>query len=223
MISVACTESQLGMLVVRANWVNRFRRAHLKVNTLAKDPAFTALSVSLSCLSSLHCCSWEYQCNTQCRIWYFTVPYWGMQFRSLDWWVHVAIIFMVYTSVQVDIACTSKIPSFFLITLRIPGGKVSNITHQPGQRVSDFHITIPQNVRHVCTFHVKIRAGNSAGMSSPNHLVKHGELNCSSMLLPIFLTYINVFYSLFRWQSQDYWYYNWKCWQQAAKLQWYNV
>ena len=87
--------------------------------------------------------------------------------------------------------CTSKIPDFFLITVRIPGGKVlkvSNITHQPGQPVSDFHITIPQNVHHVCTFHVIISAGNSAGMSLPNLLVKQGELNCSSsfVIIPIF-------------------------------------
>jgi len=103
--------------------------------------------------------------------------------------VHVAIIFMVYNSVQVDIACTSKRPDFFLITLKIPGGrvlKVSNITHQPGQPVSDFHISIPQNVRNVCTFDVIISAGNSAGnsvgMSSPLPFVKHGELNCSFKL-----------------------------------------
>ena len=56
-------------------------------------------------------------------------------------------------------------------------GKVLNETrrqHQPGE-VANFTISLPQNVD-VCTLYVRIRAGNSAGMSVPSEAVKVGKL-----------------------------------------------
>ena len=59
-------------------------------------------------------------------------------------------------------------------------GNVLNETkhpHQPGE-VADFTISLPQSV---CTLHVRIRAGNSAGMSAPSEAVKvYGKI------IPIF-------------------------------------
>ena len=47
--------------------------------------------------------------------------------------------------------------------------------HQPGQKVADFTISLPQNVD-VCTLHVRIRAGNSAGISIPSETTVVGKL-----------------------------------------------
>ena len=67
-------------------------------------------------------------------------------------------------------------PEFFLITLINSDGSVLNETrqHQPGE-VVDFTVSLPQSVD-VCTLHVKIRAGNSAGMSAPSEAVEVGKL-----------------------------------------------
>ena len=79
---------------------------------------------------------------------------------------------------QVDILCLSRIPEFFLITLMTSAGSIlkeSNRSHEPGQAVADFTISLPQSVD-VCSLHVRISAGNSAGMSSPTEAVEVGKL-----------------------------------------------
>ena len=55
-------------------------------------------------------------------------------------------------------------------------GSVLNETrqHQPGQAVADFNISLLQSVN-VCSLHVRIRAGNSAGMSAPSEAVEVGK------------------------------------------------
>ena len=58
-----------------------------------------------------------------------------------------------------------------------PSGSVLNETtrqHQPGQ-IADFTISLPQTVD-VCSLRVRIRAGNSAGMSSASEAVEVGKL-----------------------------------------------
>ena len=57
------------------------------------------------------------------------------------------------------------------------GGSVFNETrqHQAGQAVADFNISLPQSVD-VCSLHVRIRAGNNAGMSAPSEAVEVGKL-----------------------------------------------
>ena len=49
------------------------------------------------------------------------------------------------------------------------------MSHDPGQAVADFTISLPQTVD-VCTLHVRISAGNSAGLSSPSEAVEVGKL-----------------------------------------------
>ena len=44
------------------------------------------------------------------------------------------------------------------------------IQHEPGQVATDFNVSLPQSVD-VCTIHVRISAGNSAGMSAPSEPV----------------------------------------------------
>ena len=55
-------------------------------------------------------------------------------------------------------------------------GRVLNKTrqHEPGE-VADFTISLPQSVN-VCSLHLRIRAGNSAGMSAPSEAVEVGKL-----------------------------------------------
>ena len=55
------------------------------------------------------------------------------------------------------------------------GGNVLNETrrHQPGEG-ADFTISLPQSVD-VCSLRVRIRAGNSAGMSAPSETVEVGK------------------------------------------------
>ena len=67
-------------------------------------------------------------------------------------------------------------PEFFLITLINSDGSVLNETrqHQPGED-ADFTVSLPQSVD-VCSLHVKIRAGNSAGISAPSEAVEVGKL-----------------------------------------------
>ena len=79
--------------------------------------------------------------------------------------------------------CTGRIPEFFLITPMTPTGGVlweSNISHEPGRAVADFNISLPQTVD-VCSLHVRIRAGNSAGMSALCEAVEVGELKFSEI------------------------------------------
>ena len=47
--------------------------------------------------------------------------------------------------------------------------------HQPGQEVADFTISAPQDVD-VCSLHVRISAGNSAGISIPSETTVVGKL-----------------------------------------------
>ena len=57
------------------------------------------------------------------------------------------------------------------------GGNVLSKTRQDqsGQEVSDFTISLPHDVA-ACTLHVRISAGNSAGISAPSEAVEVGEL-----------------------------------------------
>ena len=60
-----------------------------------------------------------------------------------------------------------------------PTGRAFNETrpHQPGQPVASFNIALLQNVAaYVCSLHVRISAGNSAGMSAPSEAVEVGKL-----------------------------------------------
>ena len=74
--------------------------------------------------------------------------------------------------------CPIRMPEFFHTTVLTPDGSVlkeSNMSHEPGQAVADFPVTLPQSVD-VCTLHVRISAGNSAGVSAPSEAVEVGEL-----------------------------------------------
>ena len=76
-----------------------------------------------------------------------------------------------------DVVCISRMPEYFVVTLMIPTGRVFNETrqHQQGQPVANFTISVPQSVD-VCSLHVRISAGNSAGMSAPSEAVEVGKL-----------------------------------------------
>ena len=50
-----------------------------------------------------------------------------------------------------------------------------NITHDPGQPVANFTISLPQSMD-VCSLRVRISAGNGAGMSAPSEAVEIGKL-----------------------------------------------
>ena len=65
-------------------------------------------------------------------------------------------------------------------------GSVFNETrqHDPGQAVADFTISLPQSVD-VCSLHVRIRAGNSAGMSAPSEVVEVGKLQFITIALKL--------------------------------------
>ena len=79
---------------------------------------------------------------------------------------------------QVDVVCTSRITEFFLITVLTSAGRalrVLNITHDQGQPVANFTISLPQSMD-VCSLHVRISAGNGAGMSAPSEAVEIGKL-----------------------------------------------
>ena len=70
--------------------------------------------------------------------------------------------------------------------------------HEPGQSVADFTISLPQSVD-VCSLHVRISAGNSAGMSVPSEAVEIGELQFSEIKFMKFETIIcSLYYRLFR-------------------------
>ena len=77
-----------------------------------------------------------------------------------------------------DTVCVSRVPELFLVTLVAPTQLVMkefNMTHEPGQAVANFTISLPPSMD-VCTLHVRISAGNSAGMSAPSEPVEVGEL-----------------------------------------------
>ena len=71
---------------------------------------------------------------------------------------------------QVSEPCKTRTPEYFVITVMNSGGRIYTTTveydHQPR-----FHnaIDLPQNVD-MCSLHVKISAGNSAGMSPPTKI-----------------------------------------------------
>ena len=69
-------------------------------------------------------------------------------------------------------------PKFFHITLKTSAGSVvkeTAVQHQTGQALADFSVSVPQSVD-VCTLRVRIRAGNSVGVSSTSEAVRVGEL-----------------------------------------------
>ena len=69
-------------------------------------------------------------------------------------------------------------PEFFLITPITSDGGIfneSNMSHEPGQAVANFTISLPTSVDR-CSLRVKISAGNSAGMSAPSEAVEVGKL-----------------------------------------------
>ena len=84
---------------------------------------------------------------------------------------------MISGVLQVDVVCTNRIPEFLYIILMTSAGRVLNETrqHEPEQAVADFTISLPQSVD-VCSLHVRISAGNSAGMSAPSEAVEVGKL-----------------------------------------------
>ena len=76
-------------------------------------------------------------------------------------------------------------PKFFNIILKTSAGSVvkeTAVQHRTGQAVADFSVSLPQSVD-VCTLHVRIRAGNSVGISSPSEAVEVGELQFIASLL----------------------------------------
>ena len=79
-----------------------------------------------------------------------------------------------------DVTHVSRMPDFFLIILMSSTGRILgeiNMTHELGQENADYTIrlvSLPQNVD-ICTLHVRISAGNSAGVSSPSEAVEVGK------------------------------------------------
>ena len=67
-----------------------------------------------------------------------------------------------------------------------PTGSVLNETrqHQPGQAVADFTFSLPPSVD-VCSLHVRISAGNSAGLSAPSEAVGVGKLQLIAIELKL--------------------------------------
>ena len=84
-----------------------------------------------------------------------------------------------------------------------------NMTHEPGEAVADFTISLPQSVD-VCSLHVRISAGNSAGMSPPSEPVEVGKLGPSSnhATKPL----LSLYYSLLRWHHRVYYFCQYYCW-----------
>ena len=82
-----------------------------------------------------------------------------------------------------DIVCSRRIPEFFIITLMTPDGRALNET-RPGQEVANFTISLPQTVD-VCTLHVRISAGNSAGTSAPSEAIEVGKLQFITVIIVI--------------------------------------
>ena len=100
--------------------------------------------------------------------------------------------------------CPSRMPKFFHITLKTSAESVVKETvvqHQTGQAVADFTISLPQTVD-VCSLHVRISAGNSAGISPPSEAVEVGKLQFIGFTVNCF----NCFFlcSLFRCEHSPY-------------------
>ena len=104
-----------------------------------------------------------------------------------------------------DAMCPSRMPEYFLITLLTTDGHIlheTTVTHQSEDTVAHFNISLPQSVD-VCSLHVRISAGNSAGISSPSDIVVTGKLY--NLLLFRFIIncrksepICSLYYSLFR-------------------------
>ena len=80
--------------------------------------------------------------------------------------------------------CTSRMPEYFLITLLTTDGHIlheTTVTHQSEDTVAYFNISLPASVDG-CSLHVRISAGDSAGMSAPSDIAVTGKLY--SLLLP---------------------------------------
>ena len=60
-------------------------------------------------------------------------------------------------------------------------GTILNETRQHQHAITDFTISLPQNMD-ACSLHVRISAGNSAGMSAPSEPVEIGKLQFSYLL-----------------------------------------
>ena len=71
--------------------------------------------------------------------------------------------------------CINRLPKYFVITVS-SDERVFNETrqHRLRQPVANFNISLPPSVD-VCSLHVRISAGNSAGMSSPGEAVEVGK------------------------------------------------
>ena len=105
---------------------------------------------------------------------------------------------------QVDTVCISRVPELFLFTLMASTQlvvKEFNMSHEPGQPVADFTISLSKTID-VCSLHVKISAGNSAGMSVPSETVEVGKLQFEFRYYPRLNCY--VLSSLSRCQSSSY-------------------
>ena len=85
-----------------------------------------------------------------------------------------------------DAMCTSRMPEFFIITLLTTDGHIlheTTVTHQPEDTVARFPVRLPQSVD-VCSLHVRISAGNSAGVSAPSDIAVTGKLySCMAITL----------------------------------------
>ena len=73
------------------------------------------------------------------------------------------------TLLQVTDSCEMKIPNFFNITVMTSDRVVIKTVQHDYQSRSQVRIELPQNVD-MCSLHVNISAGNSAGMSSPTEI-----------------------------------------------------
>ena len=105
---------------------------------------------------------------------------------------------------QVDTVCISRVPELFLFTLMASTQLVMkefNMSHEPGQPVADFTISLSKTID-VCTLHVRISAGNSAGMSAPSEAVVASKLQFEFCYHPRVNCY--VLSSLSRCQYSSY-------------------
>ena len=73
------------------------------------------------------------------------------------------------TLLQVTDSCEMKIPNFFNITVMTSDRVVIKTVQHDYQSRSQVRIELPQNVD-MCSLHVSISVGNSAGTSSPTEI-----------------------------------------------------
>ena len=71
--------------------------------------------------------------------------------------------------------CISRIPEFFLITVMTSTGSVLNETIATVHATANFTINLLLSVA-ACILHVRISAGNCAGISAPSEAVEVGKL-----------------------------------------------